>query len=72
MRLVLRDLILHMYYIQQIRIFECDSLDRLKKTLIVQGNAQTLRSNTYKDLLSRKVIGFGVGTVENTIDINIE
>lgn len=67
--MLLGDLILHMYYRQQVRIFECDQSDRLKKTLIVQDASHTLLDND--DLLSRSVIGFGVGESDNVIDINV-
>ena len=70
--MLLGDLILHMYYRQQVRIFECDQSDRLKKTLIVQCASHTLLDND--DLLSRSVIGFGVGlgVGNKVIDINVE
>ena len=68
--MLLGDLILHMYYRQEVRIFECNQSDRLKKTLIVQDVSHNLLDND--DLLSRNVIGFGVGLVDNVIDINVE
>lgn len=66
------ELINIMYYAQKLRIFECDSLDRLKKKLVYEGDNHGLRSCKYKPVFARKVIGFGVGQLNNTIDINIE
>ena len=68
----LKDLTASMYYSQQIRIFECSSADRLKKTLLMQCANHDLRSVIFKELAYREVIGFGIGTADNVIDINIE
>ena len=70
--MTLKELVMCMYYGQQIRVFECDYFDRTKKTLIMDGTNHNLRSTIYSDFANRKVIGFGVGEVENTIDINVE
>lgn len=70
--MTLKELTMCMYYVQQIRVFECDYFDRTKKTLIIEGTNHNLRSIVYSDFANRKVIGFGVGEVENTIDINLE
>lgn len=60
-----------MYYRQKVRIFEVDNLERLKKTCVYEGENCGLRSDIFKQLNTRTVIGFGVGCVDNTIDINI-
>jgi len=68
----LADLILHMYYGQKVRLFLVDYADALKKKLIVEGYNHDLRSDLYKKYYDCEVIGFGVGSEENTIDINLK
>ena len=66
------DLINRMYYAQKVRIFDLDTYDKLKKRLVYEGDNHGLRSCKYRPLYDRTVVGFGVGVLNNVIDINIE
>lgn len=66
------DLISKMYHAQKLRIYDVDNMDRVKRRLIYEGDNHGLRSCKYRPLYDRTVVGFGVGQLNNTIDINIE
>ena len=70
--MTLGELINHMYYAQKLRVFDVDKYDKLKKRLIYEGDNHGLRSCKYRPLYAREVIGFGVGQLNNVIDINVE
>lgn len=62
----------NMYYHQKIRIFEVDKFNALKRKLVYEGDNHGLRSCLVKPLYSGEVIGFGVGPLDNVIDINVQ